>query len=99
MPGNDGLLGMDGKKGLLGRNADWKSMVGLKPTGRKKTPRKRDHGKPGWARMISVIIPAHNEEDYIGLTLDAVNRQNYPYFEVIVVANGCMDRTVAIAQG
>jgi glycosyltransferase involved in cell wall biosynthesis len=48
--------------------------------------------------MISVVIPAHNEEDYIGLTLDAVNRQNYPYFEVIVVANGCTDRTAAIAM-
>lgn len=47
--------------------------------------------------MISVIIPAHNEEDYIGLTLDAVNRQNYPNFEVIVIANGCTDRTATIA--
>ncbi|MDB6068317.1 MAG: hypothetical protein JWR26_4525 [Pedosphaera sp.] len=47
--------------------------------------------------MISVIIPAHNEEDYIGLTLDAINRQNYPHFEVIVVANGCSDRTAEIA--
>lgn len=48
--------------------------------------------------MISVIIPAHNEEDYIGLTLDALRRQNYPHFEVIVVANGCSDRTAAIAM-
>ncbi len=47
--------------------------------------------------MISVIIPAHNEENYIGLTLDAVNRQNYPNFEVIVIANGCTDRTATIA--
>lgn len=48
--------------------------------------------------MISIIIPAHNEEDYIGLTLDALNRQNYPWFEIIVVANGCYDRTAAIAM-
>lgn len=48
--------------------------------------------------MISVIIPAHNEEDYIGMTLDALSRQNYPHFEVIVVANGCSDRTAAIAM-
>ena len=44
-----------------------------------------------------MIIPAHNEEDYIGLTLDALNRQNYPHVEVIVVANGCTDRTATIA--
>ncbi|WP_160164571.1 glycosyltransferase [Pedosphaera parvula] len=47
--------------------------------------------------MISIIIPAHNEEDYIGLTLNALNRQNYPNFETIVVANGCTDRTSAYA--
>ena len=63
----------------------------------KGTVRRRKPRKPDWARMISVIIPAHNEEDYIGLTLDAVNRQNYPHFEVIVIANGCTDRTASIA--
>jgi glycosyltransferase involved in cell wall biosynthesis len=54
--------------------------------------------KQDWVTTISVIIPAHNEEDYIGLTLDALSRQNYPHFEVIVVANGCTDRTVEIAS-
>ena len=52
---------------------------------------------PHRARMISIIIPAHNEEDYIGATLDSINRQNYPYFETIVVANGCTDRTALAA--
>lgn len=47
--------------------------------------------------MISIIIPAHNEEDYIAGTLEAINRQNYPNFEVLVVANGCTDRTAAVA--
>jgi glycosyltransferase involved in cell wall biosynthesis len=49
------------------------------------------------SKLISIIIPAHNEEDYIGLTLDAINRQSYPHFEIIVVANGCTDRTPAVA--
>ncbi len=49
------------------------------------------------ARMISIIIPAHNEEDYIAATLEAVKRQSYPYFETIVVANGCTDRTALAA--
>ena len=49
--------------------------------------------------MISVIIPAHNEEDYLGVTLNELNRQDYPDFEIIVVANGCRDRTAEVAQG
>jgi len=57
---------------------------------------------PGRAQddsMISVIIPAHNEEDYLTATLDALKRQNYGNFEVIVVANGCSDRTAEVARG
>jgi len=50
------------------------------------------------APMISVIIPAHNEQAYIRRTLDAVNRQHYRNYEVIVVANGCSDRTIEIAR-
>ncbi len=48
--------------------------------------------------MISVIIPAHNEEGYLGQTLEALENQNYPRFEVIVVPNGCSDQTAAIAE-
>lgn len=51
------------------------------------------------ALMISVIIPAHNEEGYLRRTLDALRRQNYGWFEVIVVANGCTDRTRDEARG
>src|SRR5690242_8258884 len=48
---------------------------------------------------ISIIIPAHNEEDYLGATLNELNRQEYPEFEIVVVANGCRDRTADVAQG
>src|SRR5262245_26646905 len=50
-------------------------------------------------RMISIIIPAHNEEAYLGATLDALQRQNYKWFEIIIVANGCSDRTAEVARG
>jgi glycosyltransferase involved in cell wall biosynthesis len=53
----------------------------------------------GPARMISVIIPAHNEERYLRKTLEALHAQNYGWFEVIVVANGCTDRTREVARG
>jgi glycosyltransferase involved in cell wall biosynthesis len=49
--------------------------------------------------MISVIIPAHNEERYLEKTLEALTRQEYGWFEVIVVANGCTDQTVEVARG
>ncbi len=51
------------------------------------------------ARMISVIIPAHDEERYLGATLEALRRQNCGRYEVIVVANGCSDRTAEVAEG
>jgi len=45
--------------------------------------------------MLSVVIPAHNEADWIGRCLDALLAQTLPPadWEVIVVANGCTDRT------
>ncbi len=42
---------------------------------------------------ISIIIPAHNEEDYIRQTLHSIKNQTYQDFEVIVVTNGCTDKT------
>ncbi len=41
----------------------------------------------------SIIIPAHNEEKYIGKTLDSLRNLTGAAYEVIVVANGCTDKT------
>jgi glycosyltransferase involved in cell wall biosynthesis len=54
--------------------------------------------KPPPSRMISVVIPAHNEAGYLPQTLDALQLQNYGWYEVIVVANGCSDRTPEVAR-
>lgn len=54
--------------------------------------------RPAPTRMISVIIPAHNEAKYLRRTLQALQRQNYGWFEVIVVANGCTDGTPELAR-
>jgi glycosyltransferase involved in cell wall biosynthesis len=88
---------MEGKNGFLSRKPP--GIVTALPSWKKASQRHRGTSAPprDWAKMISIIIPAHNEEDYIGLTLDALSRQNYPHFEVIVVCNGCVDRTPAIA--
>jgi glycosyltransferase involved in cell wall biosynthesis len=46
----------------------------------------------------SVIIPAHNEERLIGEVLRAVLAEGVPDLEVIVVPNGCRDRTAEVAR-
>lgn len=53
--------------------------------------------------MISIIIPAHNEERYIGACLEGLVVSTDPGaggdpVQVIVVANGCRDATLALAQ-
>src|ERR1043166_5310351 len=73
--------------------AKWKKTVNQ---GKPEKPYKTG-GTP--IRTISVIIPAHNEERYLRRTLDALKRQNYDWFEVIVVANGCTDSTAEVAGG
>ena len=64
---------------------------------KKTAGRKRDRSSQA-APMISVIIPAHNEERYLDRTLDALRRQNCQRFEIIVVANGCSDHTADVAR-
>ncbi|MEO0913638.1 MAG: glycosyltransferase [Pseudomonadota bacterium] len=52
---------------------------------------------------LSVIVPANNEEAYIGACLEAVLQSDWPAepggLEVIVVANGCSDKTADVSQG
>src|SRR5687768_13057168 len=48
--------------------------------------------------LISIIIPAHNEQNYIRRTLEAVKRQTLSAFEIVVVTNGCTDQTPEIAR-
>jgi glycosyltransferase involved in cell wall biosynthesis len=50
--------------------------------------------------MSSIIIPAHNESAVIGRCLTALTRDAVPgEFEIIVVCNGCVDRTADVARG
>ncbi|MBM3835172.1 MAG: glycosyltransferase [Verrucomicrobia bacterium] len=49
--------------------------------------------------LVSVIIPAHNEQEYLPATLKALRGQTYGCYEVLVVANGCSDETARAAQG
>ncbi len=46
---------------------------------------------------LSVVVPARNEEAYIGAALESILAQDPPPDEVIVVDNGSVDATAAIA--
>lgn len=48
--------------------------------------------------QVTVLIPAHNEEARLGATLAGLRSQTRPPERVIVVADNCTDRTVAVAR-
>ena len=49
---------------------------------------------------ISVVIPAHNEESFIGSVLKALNNQSIPRneYEIIVIDNNSTDKTIEVAK-
>lgn len=53
--------------------------------------------------MLSIVIPAHNEEARIGHTLGDYlkyfSSEHHGDFEIVVVPNGCIDNTVEIVTG
>ena len=48
--------------------------------------------------MFSVIIPAHNSEQYIRKGLESIRQQSFHDYELIVVCDRCTDDTEQIAQ-
>ncbi len=45
-----------------------------------------------------IIIPAHNEAEYIGAALESLSRQDYGEFRCVVVDDGSSDATAAIVR-
>ena len=48
--------------------------------------------------MLSIIIPAYNEQDYLPRLLKSIRAQGFPDLEVIVADADSTDRTAAIAR-
>jgi len=48
--------------------------------------------------LVSVVIPAYNEEETIGQAIESAFNQTYPNIEVIVVDDGSTDNTAKIAS-
>lgn len=66
-------------------------VVGLLALAEKLRPGPAPH--PEYQPLVSVIIPAYNEEQVIAQTVRAALASDYPRFEVIVVDDGSTDRT------
>src|SRR5690242_20017572 len=47
--------------------------------------------------QVVVLIPAHNEEESIGATVEALLRQERIPDRIVVIADNCTDRTIAVA--
>src|SRR5215207_5211532 len=47
--------------------------------------------------LVSILVPAYNEEETIGSALHSITRLDYPLYEVIVVDDGSEDKTYARA--
>ena len=63
-------------------------------------PCRASHRAMSTCVSISVVIAAHNEEDVLGRCLDALLRGSRPTeLEIVVVCNGCTDRTADVARG
>lgn len=59
---------------------------------RRDRPRFLEHGEP----FVTILVPAHNEEEQIGSTVDWLENQlNYPAgkYEIIVIDDASTDRT------
>ena len=48
--------------------------------------------------LISVVIPAYNERDFVAEALGSIRNQSYDRLETIVVANACTDDTAKVAR-
>ena len=49
-------------------------------------------------KLVSVIVPTYNIEQYIAETIKSVLAQTYPHFELLIIDDESPDRSVKICQ-
>lgn len=49
-------------------------------------------------KLISVIIPAYNNESFLEDCLQSLLEQTYPHFEAIVIDDGSLDNTWELCE-
>lgn len=50
------------------------------------------------SELVTVVIPARNEEGYLGACLDSVREQDYTHLQIIVVDGASTDRTADVVR-
>ncbi|MCD7739992.1 MAG: glycosyltransferase family 2 protein [Candidatus Gastranaerophilales bacterium] len=61
---------------------------------RKRSVEKNYNYKP----YVSILIPAHNEEDVIEETINNISKIEYPFYEIIVIDDRSTDKTAEILE-
>ena len=59
---------------------------------------RRDEKIPEPAPLISVLVPARDEELNIATCLDSLQKQDYPNYEIVVLDDNSSDNTGAIVD-
>jgi hypothetical protein len=49
-------------------------------------------------KLVSVIVPVYNVEEYIAETIESVLKQTYPYFELLIIDDESPDCSLEICQ-
>ncbi len=57
-----------------------------------------DGALPDAAPLVSVLVPARNEEGNIGPCLESLQNQDYPNLEILVLDDNSSDNTAGIAR-
>lgn len=83
---------------MAGASGVWAWLLWSMVESHRKTPRLARIGGPaagpsGPAPRVSVILPARNEEEYIGRCLDSLSAQEYPDYEIVAVDDSSDDAT------
>lgn len=61
---------------------------------------KRDYSITNDQHKFLFLVPAHNEEDVIGPTIESLVGQNYhsDLFDIVIIADNCTDNTVGVIE-
>ncbi|PYM66893.1 MAG: glycosyl transferase [Candidatus Rokuibacteriota bacterium] len=93
MTAGQGLLAATALAGAL-----WRALRVVSVLGRMgRLPRVADAPPPSGAPLVSVLVPARNEERNLAACLASLSAQSYPSLEIVVVDDGSTDRTPALA--